>query len=69
LLFWNVAGIVNKDKEFWRFIEGFDFVSLCETWVEEKDWESLKNKIQAHIFGSATLQKGIKRKEGRKGIL
>lgn len=31
LLFWNVAGLGNKDKDFWKYIESFDFVSLSET--------------------------------------
>lgn len=31
LLFWNVAGIINKDKGFWEYIKDFDFISLCET--------------------------------------
>lgn len=35
LLFWNVAGIINKDKGFWEYIKEFDFISLCETWLEE----------------------------------
>jgi len=39
------VGIINKDKEFWRFLKEFDFISLYETWVEEKEWESLKKKI------------------------
>lgn len=30
-LFWNVAGIGNKDREFWRYIKEFDFIILCET--------------------------------------
>lgn len=30
-VFWNVAGIGNKDKEFWRYIKRFEFISLSET--------------------------------------
>jgi len=37
--FWNVAGIGNKDREFWRGIESWDIVVLMETWVEGKRWE------------------------------
>lgn len=36
LLFWNVVGIGNKDREFWRYIRGYDFISLSETWMEKK---------------------------------
>lgn len=29
---------------------GYDFIGLCETWVDEKDWEGLKDiLIQAII--------------------
>jgi len=44
-LFWNVAGLGNKDKEFWGYVRCFDFVSLCETWVDEKGWEGIKEKL------------------------
>lgn len=30
ITFWNVAGLFNKDKEFWEFIMDSDFVSLSE---------------------------------------
>lgn len=29
--FWNVAGLLNKDKEFWRDLEEWDVICLCET--------------------------------------
>jgi len=32
-LFWNVAGIGNKDRSWWRYITGYDFISMSETWV------------------------------------
>jgi len=44
-LFWNVAGLGNKDKEFWEYVRSFDFVSLCETWVDVKGWKWLKGKL------------------------
>ncbi|CAD6227409.1 GSCOCG00012001001-RA-CDS, partial [Cotesia congregata] len=31
LVFWNVAGIRNKDKEFWEFLKQFDVIGLTET--------------------------------------
>lgn len=45
LIFWNIAGIRNKDKKFWGYIKRFDFVSLSETWVEKKKWEKLKKRL------------------------
>jgi len=44
-LFWNIAGVGNKDKDFWKYIEGFDIVNMCETWIDEKGWESLKERL------------------------
>lgn len=43
--FWNVAGIGNKDKEFWKGLENWDVMVLIETWVEEKGWKRLKERL------------------------
>ena len=45
LLFWNVAGIKNKDVKFWEYIKQFDIIGLEETWMEVKDWEKFKEKL------------------------
>lgn len=29
-------GIGNKDREFWRYIRGYDFINLSETWMEKE---------------------------------
>jgi len=51
ILFWNVAGIGNKDRDWWRYIIGFDFISLSETWVDEKGWRLWKEKLpSSHIL-------------------
>lgn len=31
VIFWNVAGIKNKDEDFWEFLEGYDVIGLIET--------------------------------------
>ena len=38
ILFWNVAGLYNKDRDFWEYLDGFDYICLIETWLEEKNW-------------------------------
>jgi len=43
--FWNVAGLVNKDKDFWRGIKEWDVVTLSETWVDEKGWSRVRGKM------------------------
>lgn len=40
--FWNVAGLGNKDADFWRGIREWDVVVLLETWIREKSWDKLK---------------------------
>jgi len=46
-----VAGIGNKDREWWRYIIGYDFISLSETWVDEKGWEVWKERLPGtHIW-------------------
>lgn len=34
--FWNVAGLDRQDENFWRYIKGYDFIGLSETWINEK---------------------------------
>ena len=45
MVFWNVAGIKKKEKEFWEYIETFDIVGLTETWIEQNEWERVKGKL------------------------
>jgi hypothetical protein len=45
IVFWNVAGIKNKENEFWKYLGEFDVVGLVETWVEEKGWERLEKRM------------------------
>ena len=45
MVFWNVAGIKKKDKEFWQYIETFDIVGLTATRIEQKEWERVKGKL------------------------
>lgn len=45
LVFRNIAGIWRQDKEFWKFVGKHDYICLSETWVEEKGWRSLKNRL------------------------
>lgn len=45
LIFWNVSGIERQDKDFWNYIVGFDFIGLCETWLEEKGWDRFKGRL------------------------
>jgi len=35
----------KKDKDFWEFLKGFDVIGLTETWVDERGWKKLKEKM------------------------
>ncbi|XP_024891322.1 trichohyalin-like, partial [Temnothorax curvispinosus] len=43
--FWNVAGLSNKDKDFWEGIKEWDVIVMMETWTDEKGWEKVKEKL------------------------
>lgn len=36
IAFWNVAGLRNKDREFWERIKQWDVMVFIETWIDEK---------------------------------
>lgn len=36
---------INKSVDVWDYIKKFDILGLVETWVEEKQWERLKEKL------------------------
>lgn len=40
-----MAGIKNKDEEFWSFVKEYDFIGMVETWIEEKEWNTWKKKL------------------------
>ncbi|TGZ54682.1 hypothetical protein DBV15_12603 [Temnothorax longispinosus] len=67
VIFWNVAGLKKKDREFWEYIEGFDIIGLCETWVEEKEWEKIKKNMSKKFVWKcqfAIREKGKGRAKG-----
>jgi len=37
IAFWNVAGLKNKDREFWKNLEEWEVLVLMETWIERKE--------------------------------
>jgi len=45
VMFWNVAGLKKKDKDFWIGLKEWEVICLSETWVEEKGWERIKGKL------------------------
>lgn len=60
--FWNVAGVKNKDSDFWRRLRGWEVVVMTETWIEEKDWERLKEKLPKEFVWKSQMAKRRNRK-------
>lgn len=65
--FWNVAGLLNKDRQFWKYIEKFDAIGLTETWVDGKQWERLKEKLPDKFIWKCAAVKREKIKGKAKG--
>ncbi|KAK2578550.1 hypothetical protein KPH14_012579 [Odynerus spinipes] len=42
---WLWDGIANKDKDYWNRIRRWDVIVMIETWIEEKGWERLKERM------------------------
>jgi len=69
-LFWNVAGIGNKSTDFWRYIVKFDFISLCETWVDEKGWEIWKERLpSSHVWACDFAIRNKKKGRAKGGFI
>lgn len=58
-----MAGVENKDKGFWKGLEKWDVIFLCETWLQEKSWERVKNRLPK---GYDWINKGAE-KRNKKG--
>lgn len=70
MLFWNIADINNKDKEFWEYVNDFDFISLSETWLEQEGWIKLKNKLpDSHIWECKYAKKIKKKGKAKEGFI
>jgi len=31
IIFWNIAGLIKKGRDFWEYVESFDIIGLWET--------------------------------------
>ncbi|KOC69645.1 hypothetical protein WH47_10756, partial [Habropoda laboriosa] len=65
-----VAGIERKDREFWKFVEGFDYVGLLETWVDQRKWESLRKRLpKGFVWSCQAAIREKKKGRPRGGII
>jgi hypothetical protein len=44
-LYWNMAELIRKGEEFWKYIRKFEIVGLVETWVEERSWKKIDKTL------------------------
>lgn len=68
LIFWNVAGIRDKDRDVWEFLEDGDFISLTETWMEEKQGEFLMKRLSSKWEWRLVPASREKREAGPRGV-
>lgn len=62
--FWNIAGLVNKDGEFWKRLKEWEVMVLIETWVEEKNWRKVREKLpRGYEWNMQRAEKGIEKEE------
>jgi len=40
-----VAGLENKDKEFWIRLKEWDIMVLFETWLDDRGWKRVKERL------------------------
>jgi len=40
IMFWNIAGVSNKNKDFWNYVGKFDFVRA----YVKHDWKKMSGK-------------------------
>lgn len=45
IVFWKIAGMGGKDKEFWESLKVWDVIVLSKIWIEKNTWESIKDRL------------------------
>lgn len=66
---WNIAGIKDKDNDFWEYISEFD-VGLIETWLKEKDWNTMKERLpKGYIWYTKYATRNNKKRRASGGLL
>lgn len=69
-VFWNVERKGKRGKEFWKYIKNFEAISLCETWVDEKGWESLRERLtKSHAWACSFTVKNKNRGRAKDFII
>lgn len=65
-----IAGLERQDKDFWRYTLDYDFIGLCETYLEEKGWDRIKDKLAcSHEWVNIRARRQKKKGRAIGGIL
>lgn len=57
VVFWNVAGLKNKDRDFWRRLSDWEMIVLSETWLDNKGWDRTKGILTEELWGIVSKEK------------
>lgn len=70
MCFWNIAGMMNKCEETWKYLEAFDIIGLTETWAEEETWKKVRNRLsEKFVWNYIPARKEMKKGRARGGII
>jgi len=70
MMFWNVAGVRNKDKDFWESLKKWEVMVLSETWLEKKEWERVKGRLpKGYKWGVQGATRDGKRGRAKGGMI
>lgn len=65
-----MAGLVSKNKEFWEKVRKWDIVIMSETWIEEKGWERVKERLpEGYTWKEQTARREHKKGRAKGGML
>lgn len=67
MIFWNTAGLFNKEMGSWDYLGEMDFISLTEMWVDGRRWINLKNKLSDDFVWEFVTVSTIHKKGRAKG--
>ena len=65
--FWNVAGLGNKRRDFWREVEKWDVVIMSETWLDKRGWERVRGFLPRGYRWEVQLAERKNKKERAMG--
>jgi len=65
-----VAGLRNKDKDFWKRLSKWEVIVLTETWMKEKGWEGIKRKLpKGYMWGTKWARRECRKGRAKGGMV